>query len=410
MSGQFDKRLQNHISKELTSMKYINPYDISERIQFKDLKSDNFKKFKRRLLAELDLSDNELTIRNQTYTLNDFNELTKQIENNKYLLFNYNSIYENSFLNNFLYQQYNIHDIKKIKNILSLEQQDTIKLIMPYIINIFSKIYKNAFINSDTDILSLELPVNKIYLESVYEPLYKILKNQEAEINNLKNESYDIHDVVNIIDIDTINHLPDYFSKVRDDIAYAIRGLSIDSWNDDENLEQALGLITDALKIKVSQKTRDKLLEDKKDLENIKKSQYSTEIVSRIEDIMKKRSRTLNQKLEALLSVLRSEINDDLIAVATFKIIMDYINDKPEELVASINNLKKVLKQLQMLSSNYELQQVLNSNLKDLDSLKSYENASTSDNWIIRVWNGIWEVFGGFIVLYVIVMILSSIN
>jgi len=158
-----------------------------------------------------------------------------------------------------------------LKNILLLEDSQTINFITPYLTGILSKIYKNAYLTNQESILRTEPPIEKDSFEQIYEPIYNLLKNQENELINLKNEDHDLDDIKNIVvNIKAINMLPDYFTKIRNDISKAIRNLSIDSWNDDEDIDLALDLIKLALKFNVNSKTKDKLLSDQNDLEKIK--------------------------------------------------------------------------------------------------------------------------------------------
>ena len=41
-------------------MEFLNPFDLAKSIDIDNISSSSLKKFKRRLLAELDLSDNEI--------------------------------------------------------------------------------------------------------------------------------------------------------------------------------------------------------------------------------------------------------------------------------------------------------------------------------------------------------------
>ncbi len=284
-------------------MKYINLYEIAQFIHFTNLDATTFKKFKRRLSAELELNDDEIIINNVSFQKNEIYEILDNIDRDKSLLDIYKSLYENKELNNFLNGQLNITDIKKLKNILFLEDRKTIDFITPYLIDIFSKIYKEAFLKNDINILEIEPPLDKSYYEKIYEPIYNILKNKENELINLKDDYYDFDDIQSIIgDIKTINALPDYFIKIKSDIAQAIRNLSIDSWNENEDLDLALKLINYALKFDVNSKTKDKFLSDKDDLERIKlqKDELPIELLKelKVEGIEGLTSKTLEIELK----------------------------------------------------------------------------------------------------------------
>jgi len=61
-------------------MKYINPYEIATFIQFNNLDATTFKKFKRRLSAELELGDDEIIINSVKLHQNEIYELIDSIE------------------------------------------------------------------------------------------------------------------------------------------------------------------------------------------------------------------------------------------------------------------------------------------------------------------------------------------
>jgi len=211
-------------------------------------------------------------------------------------------------------------------------------------------------------------------MEDIYTPVYKILKNEEIELINLKNSFYDINHIQNIIDIEKINSLPNYFNKIRDDIAYAIRNLSIDSWNDKNNMDVALKLIDLALRIKISTKVKEKFLSDKKDLTKINKERYSHKKILEINNLMKDNYKSFNQKLESVLSIINVVSKDDLIARATFNLVMNNLDKNTDELISSFSSLKRVLNRLLIISSDWEFKNIIHKNLEDLELLESKVN------------------------------------
>lgn len=256
-------------------MKFINPFDIAELVKFNNLTLTNFKKFKKRLQAEMELNEGIINIKSIIIQQSDIYEVLDLIDRDKEILNIYKSLYRNKHLNNYLFLNggtLNASNIKNIKNIISLEDKQIIKFITPYLINIFSKIFKEAFLKKNIDVLYVKLPIETIYIEKIYEPIYKILKNKEDEIISLKDGAYDLYKIKEVIDdIEAINSLPEYFIKIRSDISYSIRNLSIDSWNENKDLELSLKLIDLSLSFKLNNKIRSKILSDKNDLIEIKK-------------------------------------------------------------------------------------------------------------------------------------------
>ena len=252
-------------------MKYINPYEIATFIEFNNLDITTFKKFKRRLSAELELNDSRIVINGKELHQNEIYEVLDIIDRNKELLNIFKSLYDNKELNEFLNENIDT-DIKKLKNLLYLEDIKIIQFITPFLVDTLSKMYKEAFLNNEIKVLEVEPPLDESNYEVIYEPVYHLLKNKEKELLELKNNFYNLDNIKNIIgDLKTLNFLPDYFNKIRNDIAYAIRNLSIDSWNNNEDIDLAIDLINYALKFNVNSKTKDKFLSDKDDLFKIKK-------------------------------------------------------------------------------------------------------------------------------------------
>ena len=237
-----------------------------------------------------------------------------KIDKNKNLLIIYKELFlvdttlYDSKLNNFLTRQVNI-DIIELSKILTSLKKETIDLIMPYLIEILSEFYKKSFINQKYHILSIEPPVEKKYFEKIYEPIYKILKDKENELENLRNSHYNLTKIKNIIgNLDVINSLPEYFTKIRSDIANAIRNLSVDSWNEKEDVDLALELINYALEFNVNKQTKNKFLSDKKDLKNIK---------NHIKNLQLQLLRELN--IQGIENLTADELNKELLNGATFR-------------------------------------------------------------------------------------------
>ena len=354
-------------------MKYINPYEIATFIQFNNLNTTTFKTFKKKLSAELELGDNEIIINDVKLHKNEIYELIDAIERDKNLLNIFKSLYENKELNNFLNGNAN-SNIKKLKNILLLEDKQTIDFITDYLIQILSRIYKEAFSKYQVDILQLEPPLNEKYYEKIYEPIYKILKNKENELIELKNNYYEFYDIKNITnDIKNINALPDYFIKIRSDIAQAIRNLSIDSWNDNNDLELALNLINYALAFNVKTKVKDNFLSDKNDLEEIKENKILINFLDKINDVLNNSSLVFSTKLYKIIDILKqkdSKLNDNTSVLIVYNMINKYIEENESIIKNNILSLKNFFKYLLEISNDSNLNKSLNKDIDTLTTLK----------------------------------------
>jgi len=351
-------------------MKYMNPYEIATFIKFNNLDITTFKKFKRRLFAELELNDGKVTVNGKALHQNEIYEIIDLIDRNKELLNIFKSLYDNKGLNEFLNGNID-KDIKKLKNLLHLEDIKTIQFITPFLVDTLSKMYKEAFLNNEIKVLEIEPPLDESNCEVIYEPIYQLLKNKEKELLELKKNFYDLDDVKNIIvNLKTLNSLPDYFNKIRNDIAYAIRNLSIDSWNDNENLDLAIDLINYALKFNVNNKTKDKFLSDKDDLENILQEQKIMEDIVEIDEILQL-NQSFSQKINTIITFLENKdsLNKDKLALPIFNLINKYIENNIEMIMLNIDNLKLLFKKLLSISSNYELKNAIQNDINTLNKL-----------------------------------------
>ncbi len=349
-------------------MKYINPYEIASSIHFNNLDTPTFKKFKRRLSAELELGDDEIIINSVKLHQNEIYELIDSIERDKNLLNIFKSLYKNKELNNFLNGKSN-KNIKRLKNILSLEDKQTIDFITDYLIQILSKIYKEAFDSKyQVDTLQIKPPLDEKYYEKIYEPIYKILKNKENELISLKDDYYDLDDIKNIIgNIKTINILPEYFTKIRSDIAYAIRNLSIDSWNNNEDLDLAIDLINYALKFKVNNKTKDKFLSDRNDLEKIKEEQELIKFLDKIDNILNDSSIIFSSKIDKIIDILKqknSKIENGNVALMVYNLINKYIEKNKTIILLYFSDLKRIFIYLKRFSLDIKLENALDENIQ----------------------------------------------
>lgn len=74
-----------------------------------------------------------------------------------------------------------------------------------------------------------------------------------------------------IVNISELNQLPNFGNEIKNQIGYAIRSLSISSWNAQNDIETAITLINLSLRINVSEEAKEKFESDLKDLTEIKK-------------------------------------------------------------------------------------------------------------------------------------------
>lgn len=90
-------------------------------------------------------------------------------------------------------------------------------------------------------------------------------KAKEVEDSQSKAQS-GLTFVQNNLDIEALNSLPSFADEIRVQIAYAIRGMAISAWNEQNDLANSLQILILAKKITVNKETSEKLNKDHKDL------------------------------------------------------------------------------------------------------------------------------------------------
>jgi len=370
-------------------MKYINPYDIAEF--FGGLSLANFKKFKKRVLNELELEDNEIVINNQKFSKNDIYEILEEIDKNKDLLNNYFALYMKKDINYFLYgENQNIETILAKINFLD---ENLKNFITPFLKDRLKEIYKNAFKNKNLTLLKFTPPISKIYLDEIYEPIYKSLKNIQNELQSKKNQRINLSNIQEIIgNIDIINQLPDYFDKRRNDIALTIRGLSVDMWNDYEDADLAIELINLALKFKLNSKNRDMFENDKKQLEKMKEKEKGNKLLKEIENILNSYG-NFDVKLQKIKNYLLNNFINDEILNNTFRIVFNYIKNNQVNLLLldNLNVVEKFLIFLKNNSNDYQFKEIVNSNLNDIRNIRNkIQAAKTKESFSSILSIGFW--------------------
>ena len=270
---------------------------------------------------------------------------------------------------------------------LSLEDKITIDFIIPYLIDAFSKLYKKAFCENDIKTLKTEPPLDQNHYEEIYRPIYKLLKNKENELIELKNKYYDLNKIKNIVgNVQTINVLPEYFAKARSDIAWAIRNLSVDSWNNDKNLDLALNLIDYVLEFDVNTKTRNKFLSDKNTLNKFEEEQEINKFLDKIDNVLNDGSIFFSTKIDKIITILDNKninIDTNTIALLTYNSINEYIETNEIVIKLNLSSLNKIFHYLLRISNDFKLNETLNENIRILNQLNNkieQERSSIKNN------------------------------
>lgn len=229
---------------------YVNPIEIlclSNVIDTASIDNEIVKKAKRKLFADIDLSDNgvfeyyglQLTKGNcekaiDELTNNDFKEFYRYLANNKPL---------NEFLasgKEAIFKNFKQDSIFKLP--------EFVKFISPYFAPKFDKALLTAFEDHNADltkaILNTSSLISQTDLNSAFKSVSNNIQNKIAEIDeitkDIKNEKsvYDEDDIEDVVEIvkehfptNTLNCLPQYFQSQILKIANSINYLSNSIWD-----------------------------------------------------------------------------------------------------------------------------------------------------------------------------------
>jgi hypothetical protein len=270
-------------------MSFLNIYDLAQKYGISELETSSFVKSKRRILAEIELDDDQVEIRNKTFSKSDVLNLFDEVDKNNQILNFHATIFKNMNLNSFLYGTSKKIPTKLFNDPLGRPNNDFIDFISPYYAKQFKVLYKEAFGTSNIQVLKYIPEVSSQFLEEVYSPILKIIEDfkNDLYLSNVKNK-------LTSSEIEKLNSLPEYFMKSRSDIALKIRSLSVDAWNKNENLDLAFQILDLGFKLKVNQSTKQRLDEDKQGLEDLKQKKKEEEkiegfieLLNSIEEIKK---------------------------------------------------------------------------------------------------------------------------
>jgi hypothetical protein len=224
---------------------YLNPIEILGLSNASDTNSiDNeiIKKAKRKLFAEIDLSDNGVfEYYGQELTKGNCEKAIDDLTNNDYKEF-YLYLAKNKPLNEFLASG-KVAIFKNFKQDSIFKLPEFVKFISPYFAPKFDKSLLAAFQNDNAEltkaILNTLTLIAQTDLNLAFKSVSNDIQNKIAEIDeitkDIKNEesSYDEHDIEEVVQLvkehfptNTLNCLPQYFQSQILKIAKSINNLS----------------------------------------------------------------------------------------------------------------------------------------------------------------------------------------
>ncbi|EJF07263.1 hypothetical protein ThvES_00006530 [Thiovulum sp. ES] len=264
-------------------MSFLNIFDLAQHYGISKLETSSLIKAKRRILAEIELDDDEVEIRNQTFSKSDVLNLFYEIDKNENILSFHKTIFQNQNLNTFLYGDSSTIPTKAFHDPLGRTSTDFTSYISPFFAKQFGNLYKNAFEEGNIEVLKFNPPISAHFLEDIYSPILKKLEDLKNDLT-LSNVESKINNSV----IEKLNALPQYFMKSRSDIALRVRSLSVDAWNKKEDLDLAFKILDLAFKLDVNSSTKQKLDEDEKGLKDLEQKQKENEKLEGFIELMNK--------------------------------------------------------------------------------------------------------------------------
>lgn len=251
-------------------MQYINPIEIlglSSVVDTTSIDNEFVKKAKRKLFADIDLSDNGLfEYYGLQLTKGDCEKVIDDLTNNDLKEF-YLYLASNKKLNNFLVNGNDAVFINfKQDSIFKLPE--FVKFISPYFAPKFDKALLKAFENEDVEqtksILKTSFLISQNDINLAYKSVSNNIQNRIDEIaeikRDIKNEEsvYDEDDIDEVVDLvvenfpsDILNCLPNYFQSQILKIANEINYLNVVIWDNFDNTQVCNDLLEHVLTLNI---------------------------------------------------------------------------------------------------------------------------------------------------------------
>jgi len=251
-------------------MQYINPIEILQLSNVEDssqIDSDTIKKAKRRLFADIDLSDDgHFNYYGLKLSKGDCERSINELSNNDLKEF-YLYLTSNKKLNEFLVNgNDNVFGSFKQDSIFKL--QEFVNFISPYYASKFDKALSSAFEDEDIALLKAILKTSFLITQNdvnvAYKSISNILQNRLTELSeirtDIKNEEsvYDDDDIDEVVDLvinyfptEPLNCLPNYFQSQILKIANEINYLNVAIWDNFDNTQVSQDLLEHILTLNI---------------------------------------------------------------------------------------------------------------------------------------------------------------
>lgn len=225
---------------------------------------------KRRLMAEFELEDaTVISIGGREMDKDGVLSLFEELENDDLRQHHLRVFMENGlmeFLEDASLEYFYNEGILKFP----AHSDDFLTFIGPYFSASFNARLFNAYRQNDWEEVAImckhSLPLSAIHKAICYQDTYRQLHADVAELEGYADELSGgkapdgrIQEIGDEMMIDTLNHLPEYFRSSREKYALALESVAISIYNDHQRIHLSIFLLRQALKLKVSVETRDRL-------------------------------------------------------------------------------------------------------------------------------------------------------
>lgn len=251
-------------------MQYINPIEILQLSNVTDssfIDIDTIKKAKKRLFADIDLSDDcQFNYYGLKLSKGECERVINELSNNDFKEF-YLYLSSNKKLNEFLiYGNNSVFDNFKQDSIFKLKE--FVNFISPYYTPKFDKAFSSAFENENVDLLKSILKTTFLISQNEINGAFKsvtfILQNRLDELleirTDIKNDEsiYDDDDIYEVVDLvedyfptEPLNCLPNYFQSQILKIANEINYMNVVIWDNFDNTQVCQDLLEHILTLNI---------------------------------------------------------------------------------------------------------------------------------------------------------------
>jgi hypothetical protein len=271
----------------VAQLNYINPIELLDlkHLEINQIDGGTIKKAKKRIFADFDLSDDgDIKYYNRKITRAECEKVFIELDDSDNIEF-YHFLANKHALNKFL-----VDGDPQIFN--SFPQESIYKLpafidfVSPYYSTALNLSLLKAFKDGNKaglqKLLSVTPLVNSNFKDACFKGINSNLKQSISDVNTIttgiKNEDsiYDedncneaFYDAKEILDVELINSLPNYFQSLRNQSAQALRNLSVNIFNSFHDSETALETIEYALEFKIDDLIKQKIEKDYQQIQEI---------------------------------------------------------------------------------------------------------------------------------------------